>query len=75
MREVAKIYLIFDGGRETSRENSLPQSALRASSPLVRGGFFAPFTKPAQKLLRVLVQVHKPRENHGVFIDKYSDEY
>ncbi|MBQ3529314.1 MAG: hypothetical protein IJA47_02340, partial [Oscillospiraceae bacterium] len=26
MREVAKIYLIFDGGRETSRENSLPQS-------------------------------------------------
>ena len=38
MREVAKIYLILDGGRETSRENSLPQSASLADSPLVRGG-------------------------------------
>ena len=38
MREVAKIYLIFDGGREPRRENSLPQSACSADSPLVRGG-------------------------------------
>ena len=38
MREVAKIYLIFDGGRETIRANSLPQSRCSRDSPLVRGG-------------------------------------
>ena len=37
-REAAKIYLIFDGGRETIRANSLPQSRCSRDSPLVRGG-------------------------------------
>ena len=41
MREVAKIYLIFDGGRETGREHSLPQSfASQNPAPSVRGGWF-----------------------------------
>ena len=44
MREVAKIYLIFAGGRETNRESSLPQSACSADSPLIRGGLSAHLT-------------------------------
>ena len=47
MREVAKIYLIFDGGRETSKINSLPQSACSADSPLVRGGLWLRITVSA----------------------------
>ena len=48
MREVAKIYLIFDGGRETSRENSLPQSfASQNPAPSSEGAFGAHITASA----------------------------
>ncbi|MBQ3530258.1 MAG: hypothetical protein IJA47_07200, partial [Oscillospiraceae bacterium] len=48
MREVAKIYLIFDGGRETSRENSLPQSfASQNPAPSSEGAFGAHITATA----------------------------
>jgi hypothetical protein len=45
---VAKIYLIFDGGRETSRENSLPQSfATQNPAPSSEGAFDLPKTASA----------------------------
>ena len=59
MREVAKIYLIFDGGRETSRENSLPQSfASQNPAPSSEGALSVRLTASA-----VVVQDTQAKEN------------